>query len=152
MMNIKNHFVDGANWQAQCVAIYLRQYQIEVVERTWDKEWHEYKARIEIGRCENGREQGYIFTLVHQDKGLYKQIVHFWVYEHRNSDCISVVEFDGMFMNTPTIDRIPMKDKYDTTKDFKWGEILECGDWIIKEMQAKLDEYLESISTENSNK
>ena len=149
MINIEYQFVDGANWQAQCVAIYLRQYRLEVIGKTYNKERREYEANIKIGRCENCREQGYIFTLEYYTINHYKQIVHFWVYEHRNSDCISVVQFDGNFTNTPTIDKVPMKDKYDTTKDFGWSEIIKCGDWIIDRMKEKLDEYLESIEQEN---
>ena len=37
MINIENHFIDGANWQAQCVAIYLRAHRFSVLDIAYDK-------------------------------------------------------------------------------------------------------------------
>lgn len=129
MINIKYYMEDGANWQAQCVLAYLRSNGNSIVENlTWNKEQRRAEGELRVGRCENCREQGYIFTLIYKNK----QLVHFWVYEHRNSDTLCVIEFDGSFINTPTIDNIPMKDKYDTTKDFACGDVVKCGEWIVE--------------------
>jgi hypothetical protein len=144
MINIESHFIDGANWQAQCVAIYLRTYRLLVLDMAYDKEKRCHNANIKIGRCENQREQGYIFTIEYN----YKQISHFWVYEHRNSDDLCVVKFNGNFLNTPTIDKIPIKDKYDTTKEFSWGDVVDCGQWIIEEMAKDLSKYMEENNLE----
>ena len=150
MINIENHFIDGANWQAQCVAIYLRAYRLSVLNMAYDKEKVRYNANIKIGRCENQREQGYIFTIEYYDVNHYKQISHFWVYEHRNSDDLCVVKFNGNFSNTPTIDKVPMKDKYDTTKEFSWGDVVDCGQWIIEEMAKDLSEYMDENNIEKT--
>ena len=42
----------------------------------------------------------------------------------------------GYILNTPTNDMVfeHMADKYDTTKDFGYGNIVECGDWLVKDM------------------
>lgn len=135
MINIEYYMEDGANWQAQCVLAYLRSIGNSKVENlTWDKEKHRAKGELRVGRCENCREQGYIFTLIYGTK----QLVHFWVYEHRNSDVLCVVEFEGFFINTPTINNIPMKDKYDTTKEFSYGDVVGCGKWIVE----RITEYI----------
>jgi hypothetical protein len=70
------------------------------------------------------------------------------VYEHRNSDSLCVVKFNGDFSNTPTIDKVPMKDKYDTTKEFSYGNIIECGEWVIQEMSKDLSSYMEENNLE----
>ena len=141
MINIQYYMEDGANWQAQCVLAYLRSIGNSRVENlTWDKEKHRAEGELRVGRCENCREQGYIFTLIY---GI-KQLVHFWVYEHRNSDVLCVVEFEGFFINTPTIDNIPMKDKYDTTKDFSRGDVVSCGEWIVE----RIIEYINKEKNE----
>lgn len=141
MINIEHYMTDGANWQAQCVLAYLRRMgNSEVEHLTWNKEKCRAKGELCVGRCENCREQGYIFTLYYGAK----QLVHFWVYEHRNSDELCVVEFEGGFMNTPTINDIPMKDKYDITMSFGCGDIVDCGEWIIE----RIKEYINKEKNE----
>lgn len=141
-MQIEYYMEDGANWQAQCVLAYLRSIGNSRVENlTWNKENRRAEGELRVGRCENCREQGYIFTLIYG----VKQLVHFWVYEHRNSDALCVVEFEGLFMNTPTINDIPMKDKYDTTKDFSRGDVVKCGEWIID----RIAEYINKEKNES---
>lgn len=135
MINIKHYLDDGANWQAQCVLAYLRGIGNSRVESiTWNKEKNRAEGMLSVGRCENCREQGYIFTLTYGAK----QLVHFWVYEHRNSDALCVIEFEGFFINTPTISNIPIKDKYDITKDFACGDVVRCGEWIVE----RIKEYI----------
>ena len=132
MISIENYLDDGANWQAQCVLAYLRRYGNGIIENlTWNKEKKRCDGELRVGRCENCREQGYVFSVIY---GI-NQLVHFWVYEHRNSDDLCVVEFEGTFINTPTINDIPMKDKYDTTKEFSCGDIVDCGNWIVERIE-----------------
>ena len=132
MINIEHYMTDGANWQAQCVLAYLRYMgNLKVQDLTWNEEKERYEGELRVGRCENCREQGYVFTIIYG----VKELVHFWVYEHRNSDDLCVVEFEGFFINTPTINDIPMKDKYDTTKEFSCGDIVDCGNWIIERIE-----------------
>lgn len=135
MINIEHYLDDGANWQAQCVLAYLRGIGNSRVESiTWNKEKKRAEGGLSVGRCENCREQGYIFTLTYGAK----QLVHFWVYEHRISDALCVIEFEGFFYNTPTIADIPMKDKYDITKDFACGDVVRCGEWILERIEEHI--------------
>ena len=132
MINIEHYMTDGANWQAQCVLAYLRRMGHSVVEDlTWNKEKRWSEGELRVGRCENCREQGYVFTVTYGAK----QLVHFWVYEHRNVDELCVVEFEGSFINTPTINDIPMKDKHDITMSFGCGDIVDCGEWIVERIK-----------------
>jgi len=131
-MKLKNYLNDGANWQAQSVLAYLRHFEEIIIDDSWDKEKEYYKAKIEVGRLENCREQGYIFSLRYGIKQM-----NYAVYEHRNSDCICVDAFELYTINTPTLEDLCsfVKDKWDHTKSFSFGQIMECGDWIWHEME-----------------
>lgn len=139
MIDIKCYMHDGANWQAQSILAYIRSISFFATDLAWNKEKHCSDAEIQVGRLENCREQGYVFTIMYN----YKQIAHFWVYEHRNFDSICVVEFEGTFINTPHIDQVPMKDKHDYTKSFDYGKIVDCGDWIVNRMKELLSKAIE---------
>lgn len=132
MINIENYMNDGADWQAQSVLAYLRSMKVNAVEKSWNKEFHKYDASIEVGRYENCREQGYIFSVHYKGKQR-----NYCVYEHRNSDDICVVVFDGVTINTPTLKMVcdAMEDnKWNYTKAFPCGQIMECGNYILDDM------------------
>ena len=90
---------DGADWQAQSVLCCLRSIKESIVVKTWSESTHHYEAMIYVGRYENCREQGYVFTISY--KGEYK---HYAVYEHRNCDKLIVLINEGFSMNTPSVD------------------------------------------------
>lgn len=128
MINIENYMHDGANWQAQSVLAYLRVTKENAIYKTWNKEFHKYDAGVEVGRYENCREQGYIFSVQYNGKQR-----NYCMYEHRNSDNLCVVVFDGATINTPTLEMVcgAMGDsKWNYTKAFPCGQIIECGDYI----------------------
>ena len=135
-MRLENYLCDGANWQAVGVMAYLRSRAMEDVLNDKLRKW-ENKIKmwfIEIGRFENCREQGYIVSF--SNISFPKQI-NYCFYEHRNCEMICVVRFkSGYTINTPTNQMVfdVMKDKYDTTKDFGRGEILDCGSWIVDDV------------------
>lgn len=140
MMKLENYLNDGANWQAVCVMAYLRSrclgdYINSELSEYKDKIGEgEYAWIISVGRFENCREQGYIVSFM--NRKMFQQI-NYCFYEHRNSDSICVVRFDcGVTINTPTNEMVfaVMKDKWDTTKDFHYGEIMECGNWIMDDV------------------
>lgn len=140
MINIENYMNDGADWQAQSVLAYLRAMKVNVVDKSWNKEFHKYDASVEVGRYENCREQGYIFSV--QYKGKQR---NYCVYEHRNSDDICVVVFDGVTINTPTLKMVcdAMEDnKWNYTKAFPCGQIMECGNYILDDMNKFIEEML----------
>ena len=83
---IESYLNDGANWQAQSVLSYLRSIRESIVSKTWSDSLRCYEAFIYVGRYENCREQGYVFTISYM--GEYK---HYAVYEHRNCDNLVVL-------------------------------------------------------------
>ena len=112
-MKIEDYMNDGADWQAQAVLAYLK--------------GNYANKDIEVGRYENCREQGYIFTKRKNSKQM-----NVAVYEHRNSDMLCVVAFELLTMNTPKNFDVweNMKDKWDVTKSFDCGNIKECATYI----------------------
>jgi hypothetical protein len=134
MVTIEHYNDDGANWQAQCVLAYLRSHYEIALEETYNSDRRGYDAILQVGRYENCREQGYVFSI---KVGLEQR--HYAVYEHRNSDHICVLISDGVCMNTPNVefmwkDRGENATKYDYNNDFRCGNIIECGEWIIDDM------------------
>ena len=142
MTNIENYMHDGANWQAQSVLAYLRVTKDNAIDKTWNLAFRKYDASVEVGRYENCREQGYIFSV--QYKGEQR---NYCVYEHRNSDELCVVVFDGVTINTPTNDMVfkAMGDsKWNYTKAFPCGQIMECGDYILDDIKKWIDGLIEN--------
>lgn len=131
MIQIDYYMNDGACMQAQCVLAYLRNFKESAISASWNSKSSEYEAIFYVGRYENCREQGYVFSVYYKGKQ-----INFAVYEHRNSDEIHIVQFEGTTLNTPTMEHVTshMKDKYDTTKSFKYMQIEACGDYIITEI------------------
>lgn len=142
---IECYLNDGANWQAQSVLCYLRSIKESILVATWSEARRYYDAFIYVGRYENCREQGYVFTISY--KGKYK---HYAVYEHRNCSNLVVLINDGFSMNTPSADFMWNGDmdedeepqKYGYTEDFDFGEIIQCGDFIAEDMKNFIDEVI----------
>lgn len=136
-MKLQEYMNDGANWQAQVILIYMRHHEDLVIEDTYNSELRSYEASLSVGRYENCREQGYIFSLRY--KGRQR---NYAVYEHRNSDTLCVVVNNIETINTPSAATIyeNMRDKYDTTKDFHYAEFEECAIWLIEDMRNFIKE------------
>lgn len=151
MANLKEYMNDGANWQAQAVLAYMRGqiFRLEDVVNYKYKEKHLYfKARV--GRYENCREQGYVFSLQ-----VGNEERHYAVYEHRNSDQLIVLIANGLNLNTPSVDfmwkdRGENATKYDYNKNFSWGEIIECGEWIIEDMLEWAENLISNLEPEGN--
>lgn len=142
MINIENYMHDGANWQAQSVLAYLRVTKNNAINKTWNKEYHRYDAEVNVGRYENCREQGYIFSVQYNGKQR-----NYAVYEHRNSDQLCVVVFDAISNYTPRKELVwdAMGDnKWNFTKSFGYGEIVSCGDYIIEDIKEFINKIQET--------
>lgn len=135
MTDIKSYLNDGANWQAQCVLSYVRSH-LDLPK----------SYNVEVGRYENCREQGYVFTLCKD----YKQVLHIAVYEHRNMDSLVIQSFKGFFFNTPRAEDLQMKDKWDYDKSFPYGNVLECGKYVIDTFEYEIKE-IEGIDMDVAN-
>lgn len=126
-MKLKTMFKDdGANWQAQCVAIYLKRLFVDDINLD----------KINVIRYENCREQGYLFYIK-----IKKAQLNIAIYEHRNSDNLCVVYNEIVTANAPTNETIweTMQDKWDVNKHFDCGEIVACGDYIYDVIQDFFD-------------
>lgn len=142
MIDIENYMHDGANWQAQSVLAYLRVAKDNAIDKTWNLAFRKYDASVEVGRYENCREQGYIFSVRYKCEQR-----NYCVYEHRNSDDLCVVVFDGVTINTPTNNMVfkAMGDsKWNYTKAFPCGQIMECGDYILDDIKKWVDGLIEN--------
>lgn len=140
MTNIESYINDGANWQAQSVLAYLRATYKNAIRETWNEERKCYDARVGVGRYENCREQGYIFSILYKGKQR-----NYCVYEHRNSDDICVVVFDYITINTPTLKMVcdaMGNNKWNYTKAFPCGQIMDCGVYIIEDMKDFLKDII----------
>ena len=147
MTKLDYYLVDGANWQAKAVLAYMQAIDVFGNLGIYNEKWHDYEANIYVGRYENCREQGYVFSV----KYLFEQR-NYVVYEHRNSDRLCIIVFDKNTINTPNLDEVlvNMKDKWDVTKDFSCGEIMECGDWIREDMRKFVTEVKEKHEKEKN--
>ena len=80
-MKIENYLNDGANWQAKCILYYLQSMYSYITDSTYNANYKRYEAIIDVGRFENCREQGYVFSLRYKTEQR-----NYCVFEHRNSD------------------------------------------------------------------
>lgn len=136
MIPIDQYLNDGANYQAQAVLAVLRSRlaTFPSAETIGLNEYH-----ISVGRYENCREQGYVFTLW---ADLIKQIRHYAVFEHRNSDNLIVLESTKQTINTPNWDDMyGTRGKYDYDKGFNPEQFSEAADYIAKDMAERLIQY-----------
>jgi hypothetical protein len=140
-MYIENFMNDGANYQAQIVALLLRNRTEMIIDSSL--------GGISIGRYENGREQGYVITLRYR----YFQ-VNYAVYEHRNCDELCVVATQICTQNTPTTEIMLMNrdGKWDVDANFEYGKWQDCANWIEDDMREHLDAWMELIRKEESEK
>lgn len=139
-MNLEYLFNDGANKQAQIVAILLREMREWILEPTYDKESGFLRCRMTIGRLENCREQGYVVSI--RFKGNQR---NYAFYEHRNSDRVHILINNETTIDTPSLDMMwnGREDKYDTDNAFNYGEWEECARWIAEDMRKHLEEWVE---------
>lgn len=131
MIDVKNYLDDGANYKAQAILAIIRGYREEIAEVANNPE----NVMVNVGRFENCREQGYVFSLWYE----YKFIKHYAVYEHRNSDNICVLISDKYTTNTPNPEQMfGNRGKYDVDKSFPYNGIIDAADFIISEMQNEI--------------
>lgn len=142
MTALEKYLDDGANWQAQGVLAYLR-YHLDaksIVSRLTDtKDWKVVDfPYVEIGRFENFREQGYVLMVTFKGKRR-----NYAFFEHRNSDELVVFISNKLSLNTPSIDDIyGDRGKYDYDMCFEQGQIVDCGEDIMMDVEKFLAEII----------
>lgn len=143
MNYIENYMNDGACWQAQAVLAYIRDRRETILDAgEYDEKARQYDCYITVGRFENCREQGYVFS-VHSWKHGDKQ-GNWVVYEHRNVDHVCAAFFNERTVNTPTLDEVTDhldNDVYCEKKDFKY-DVQACWEWIEQDMK----EWIEDVT------
>lgn len=123
---------DGASPQAAAVLAYLREG--DGIEESWSADLKDYQADPQVDRWHNGREQGYVVSMRAKNYGKQINIAFF---EHRNLDSICAIVFEVFTMNPPTLADIPegvYKTKWDTAKDFGYGEAAQMATWIKEQL------------------
>ena len=155
MMNLEHYMIDDAGWQARAVLAYL---QGNISRLTGDK-YYSRNVDTLVGRYENCREQGYVFTLRFwgEDPETKKRKSYqrnYAVYQHRNSDQIIVLISNVHTLNTPGIDEMwhdkgenPRSSQYDQA--FQWDAITQCAEWILDDMDEFLDKYSVELHPED---
>lgn len=146
MTDVRHYLDDGANWQAQAVLAYIRAWcEGAVLDETYDANNGLHYAEIKVGRYENCREQGYVFSLIFPSKrdetGRHHPLRrNYAVYEHRNTDRLCVLISDTWTTNTPGIDDMfknkgenPSSSDFDAS--FAEGEIVPCARHILNDMK-----------------
>lgn len=151
MAKLQYYMHDGANWQARAVLAYVQNcsswFEDEIHQQSKKAGKNPFHL-LEVGRYENCREQGYVVS-VH----LGVQQLNIAFYEHRNTDDICVLISKETTMNTPSMNDMwkPKGEnatKYDYDKDFKFGQILECGKYIETYILTWIGEVYEKIGKE----
>ena len=143
-MELQDYLNDGANYKAQAILAILRGEIEYIKEVATDHN----KVMIKVGRFENCREQGYVFSLFYN----YHLLNHYAVYEHRNSDEICVLISNVETINTPNASQMfGDRGKYDVDKFFHYNEIVEAADYIEKCMRDNIVDYCENLE-ENEEK
>ena len=137
-VSIESYMNDGANYKAQAILALLRG-NFEYIK---EGGVNHNDVDIQVGRFENCREQGYVFSLYYN----YHFIKHYAVYEHRNSDRICVLFSRTETINTPNADQMfGERGKYDVDKFFNYNEIVEAADFIEEDMRNELYEFCEKL-------
>lgn len=137
-ISIETYMNDGANYKAQAILAILRGYIGYIKEGGVNHN----DVQVLVGRFENCREQGYVFSLYYN----YHFIKHYAVYEHRNSDKICVLFSRTMTINTPNASQMfGERGKYDIDKSFNYNEIVEAADFIEDDMRNELHEFCEKL-------
>ncbi len=134
--NVLHYHSDGANRQVQAVLAFFQYRLCGGIEDSWNTEWKQYDAEIEVARWENCREQGYVLMLHSKNRREQLNIVFF---EHRNSDNICAVKWQQRTMNSPTIDTIAegaYTNKWDTSFDVPYGEAMEMANWLLEQFET----------------
>lgn len=142
MIELNNYLQDGANWQAKCILAYLQSHYEYAINSSYNPAFMDYTAKLLVGRYENGREKGYVVSVLY---GFSKQKT-FAFYEHRNSDNIYVLHTDTYLgFDTPNKEIIynNYQDKWDCDKYFRCGEFVECGKYILEEIRKFVEKCVE---------
>lgn len=134
MVELDRFMYDGADWQAKAVLAFLQAHYSIILDCTYINNF-QFDAMLRADKYNHtgDREHGYLISVIYK----WKKQKTIAFYEHRNVDHLCVIHRDGYIgLDTPTSEWLgkdyPMKS--DRDKEFKYGEIVECGEYIKKEL------------------
>lgn len=140
---------DNTNWQAQAVLACIRQYDgLETSYVTGTG----YEAQPEVNPWFNGRERGYVISLRSPD---FREQINIAFYEHRNSDSVCAIKFEGTNINPPTINDIPKTHPFYESQwnyDFSVavGEHMKMAFWIVDNLNGWWEDKTEKYQNLNN--
>ena len=150
MVELDRFMYDGADWQSKAVLAFLQAHYETMLNGVYLGNY-QYDAMIRANRYENvgGRENGYVVSVIYR----WKKQKTIAFYEHRNVDNLYVIHKDGYIgLDNPNPNWLyndkDYPTKYDKDKEFKYGQILECGTYIMKEIQNFLEKCKEEEKEE----
>jgi len=129
---------DGADPQAVAVLAMIPYFASGVDASYVGGSNYHYDAEPRTHRWMNGREQGYVISMIAPSDNLPQINIAF--FEHRNSDEIHAVVFKAKtYHNAPTLDDIPQdhpyhNNKYGTQHKVGTGQVMEMAEWIIDQL------------------
>ena len=134
MVSLESYFNDGACPEAIAVLGLMKAEANYILDDTWNFSRRQYDAELLVGRYENCREQGYVFTIRY--KGLQR---NYAVYQHRNSDALCVLISNVYTIGTPNVkemwaDKGENATKYDVDAQFGYAKVEDCANFIEKDM------------------
>ena len=148
MVELDRFMYDGADWQAKAVLAFLQAHYETILGCTYIGNF-QYNAMLRANRYDNisDREHGYVVSAIYK----WKKQKTIAFYEHRNVDNIFVIHRDGYIgLDTPTSEWLGKgyPTKYDKDKEFKYGQIVECGNYIMQEFKDFLERCKEEEKEE----
>ena len=141
MVSLESYLNDGACPQAIAVLGLMKAHADYILDR--------FDAELFVGRYENCREQGYVFTIRY--KGLQR---NYAVYQHRNSDALCVLISNVYTIGAPQVDEMwadkgENATKYDVDAQFGYAKVEDCANFIERDMLNFLKDN-ESLNEEPS--
>lgn len=134
MIEIQSYGQDGAKPTAQAVLAYLKEAIGAGIEGSWNKEWKKYDAEVGVAVWYNGREQGYIVSMMNARRN---DQINIAFYEHRNSDQIVAVMWNQLSMNPLTVNTMKsgvFESKNDYQFSVEWNEAAVMAEWIFSRL------------------
>lgn len=150
MIELDKYLYDGADWQSKAILAFLQSQYETILGCTYIGNF-QYDAMLRVNRYDNvgDREHGFVVSVIYKWKK--QRTIAF--YEHRNVDNVFVIHRDGYIgLDNPNpkwlYDDKTYPTKYDKDKEFKYGEILECGKYIKNQLMEFLEQCIEEEKNE----
>jgi len=119
------------------------------IEASWCNERTCYLAKPKYADYWNGRETGYVIMLNNLYMDAPFQQLNIAFFEHRNSDSLCGLVWEGITINPPTIEDVTANkpeyatDKYATDVTFAHNKLVEFAAWIHAQMENWWETKLE---------